>query len=169
MYHRKKLPGDGFVTTFTDLTKQKRAERRISAQTALLEATFQNMSQGIAVFDGGMNLAAFKPQYAEILGYPPDFLRLGMGRAEMLRHRAQRGDFGDGDTESLVRSLIAESTDCESSENTVANGRAYLYKRTPMPDGGYISTVTDITDRKRAEKELAAQTRLLEATFENMT
>ena len=81
------------------------------------------MSQGVAVYDGAQKLAAFNPQYAEILGYPPDFLKLGMGREEMLRHRAQRGDFGGGDTESLVRSLIAESTEPESSESmTPVNG-----------------------------------------------
>ena len=30
IYHRKKLPGGGFITTFTDLPKQPKAERRIS-------------------------------------------------------------------------------------------------------------------------------------------
>ncbi len=164
MYHRKKLPGGGFVTTFTDLTKQKSAEQKISAQAALLEATFQNMSQGIAVFDGDLNLAAFNPQFPEIIGYPPGFLKLGMSREEIHRYRALRGDI-----DSLLSPGKPEDTAPKTAERTLANGRTYLYVRTPMPSGGFISTATDITDRKRAEQELAAQSRLLEATFENMT
>jgi signal transduction histidine kinase len=169
MYHRKILPGGGFVTTFTDLTGQKEAEQQILAQAALLEATFQNMSQGVVVYDGNMKLAAFNPQFAEILSYPPDLLKLGMDREEVLRFRAQRGFLGDGDPECLVRSAIANTVASKSAERTLVNGRTYIHQRTPMPDGGFISTISDITDRKRAEEELAAQSRLLEATFENMT
>jgi PAS domain-containing protein len=169
IYHRKILPGGGFVTTFTDLTGQKKAEQQILAQAVLLEATFQNMSQGIAVFDGDMKLVAFNPQFAEIQDYPPDLLRLGMDREEVLRFRARRGLLGDGDIESLVRSAIEKTGEFKSAERTLANGRTYIHERTPLPDGGVISTATDITESKRAERELAAQSRLLEATFENMT
>jgi len=168
IYHRKKLPGGGFITTFTDLTKQQKAERRISTQAALLEATFQNMSQGIAVFDGDRRLVAFNPQFAEIVGYPPGFLRLGMEREEILRYRAQSSGLGDGDIDSLFNSGLAEDTALKSVERTLASGRTYIYQRTPMPDGGLVATATDITDRKRAEKQLAAQTHVLEATFEHM-
>ena len=168
MYQRKNLPNGGFVTTFTDLTVQKQAEQHILAQTALLEATFQNMSQGIAVFDGAMSLVAFNPQFGEIMDYPTDLLRLGMGREEIYRYRAQRGDFGDGEIESLIRSALAESTASKSKEYSLANGRVYRYERTPMPDGGFIATATDITDRKRAREELAAQSALLETTIATM-
>jgi PAS domain S-box-containing protein len=168
MYHRTKLPGGGFVTTFTDLTKQKKAEQRILVQTALLEATFQNMSQGVAVFDGDLNLAAFNPQFGEILDYPPDFLKLGMGREEILRFRVQRGEFRDDEAYSNIRSRMASARDYRSVEQSFTNGRTCFYERTPMPDGGFFATVTDITDRKRAREELAAKSALLETTIDTM-
>lgn len=169
IYHRKRLPGGGIVTTFTDLTEQKEAERKIAAQSALLQVTFENMSQGIAVFDRDWKLAAFNPQYAEILDYPPNFLRLGMDRQELIRFRGERGELGEGDMDALVAAKVGESSRPRVTERTLANGRTFMYERTPLPDGGFISTATNITERKQAERELADQSALLQATFENIS
>ena len=169
LYHRKKLPRGGTVTTFTDLTQQKKAQEKISVQAAFLEATFQTMSQGIAVFDSNLKLAAFNPQFAEILNYPLDSLKIGMDRHELMAFRYQRGELGEGDREALVRAKVSESNQPRRAERTLANGRTFIYERSPLPGGGLISTATDITDRKRAETALAAQSTLLQATFDNMS
>ncbi|NIQ95193.1 MAG: hypothetical protein GWN87_14005, partial [Desulfuromonadales bacterium] len=34
------------------------------------------------------------------------------------------------------------------------NGRSYAFELIPTPDGGYIITVTDITERREAELQL---------------
>jgi PAS domain S-box-containing protein len=169
IYHRRKLPGGGMVTTFTDLTEQKKAERKIAAQSAMLQATFENMSQGIAVFDRYLKLVAFNPKYGDILGYPPGFLKLGMDRIELLRFRADRGELGEGDIDALSLAKLAESRMPKRSERTLANGRTFIYERTPLPQGGFLSTAAEITDRKQAERELAEQSAVRQAIFENMS
>jgi PAS domain S-box-containing protein len=169
LYHRKNLPRGGTVTTFTDLTEQKKAQEKISVQSALLEATFQTMSQGVAVFDSDLKLAAFNPQYAEILNYPLDFLRIGMDRHEIIRFRYERGELGAGKPDELIPAKTLESITPHRAERTLTNGRTLIYERRQLPKGGFISTATDITDRKRAEEQLAAQSTLLQATFDNMS
>jgi PAS domain S-box-containing protein len=135
-----------------EITERKLAEQRAAEKSQLLEATFRNMVQGIAVFDRTHTLIAFNPQYAQILDLPPDFLRIGMDRRDIIRYRAQHGDYGGATTEVKIEERLAASFQRESSERTLPSGRAYSYERTPMPGGGYIATVTDITERTRAEK-----------------
>ena len=55
-----------------------------------------------------------------------------------------------------------------SAERSLPNGTTFVYQRSPLPDGGFVATYTDITERKRAEQEAAEQSHLLGATFENM-
>ncbi len=85
------------VSLHQDITDRKQAEQKIAAQAALLEATFNNMIQGIATFGADGKLTAFNQKYGEIMGFPEGFLHLGMSREETLRPLAERGEFGAGD------------------------------------------------------------------------
>ncbi|NIQ95192.1 MAG: hypothetical protein GWN87_14000, partial [Desulfuromonadales bacterium] len=58
-----------------DAEERRAAEQQAVEKSAILDATFQNMAQGIAVFDADHNLKTFNRQYGEILELPPDFLR----------------------------------------------------------------------------------------------
>lgn len=79
----------------------------LAKQSALLETTFESMSQGIGVYDADHRLIAFNQKYIEILGYPADFVRIGMPFEELARFRANRGDYGPGDVEERVRERMA--------------------------------------------------------------
>jgi PAS domain S-box-containing protein len=154
IYHRKPLPGGGFITTYTDITERKRVEQEAAEQSRLLEATFQKMVQGIAVYDADHMLVAFNPQYAEIMGLPPDYLYTGMYRGDIFRYRVQQGHFDDADVEATVAERLTSAKQPESSERTLPNGRSYSYELTPTADSGYIITLTDVTERREAEKQL---------------
>jgi signal transduction histidine kinase/sensor domain CHASE-containing protein len=132
----------------------KFAEREAAEKSALLEGTFRNMAQGIAVYDADHTLIAFNPQYAEISGLPSDFLYVGMGRRDILRYREEQKHFDETDDETWIEERLAGAEQPESRERTLPNGVSYTYQRTPMPDGGYITAVTDDTDRKRLEAGL---------------
>ncbi len=87
----------GIAAIGTDITERKRAEREIAEKSALLETTFENMSQGICVHDADLELVAFNQHYVDRMGYPPGFLRLGMPYEEIARFKAERGHYGPGD------------------------------------------------------------------------
>ncbi|MGY9006217.1 MAG: PAS-domain containing protein [Alphaproteobacteria bacterium] len=156
VYHRKPLPGGGIITTYTDITARKQVEREVAEKSDLLEATFENMAQGVVVFNKDMELVAFNQKFGEIAGYPPDLLRIGLTRMELLSFRAESGWFDHDDIGTLINDKIksVEARETSRVERVNTKGRGFLYERTPMPDGGYLATVTDITDRKEAEKKL---------------
>ncbi|MCH8197174.1 MAG: PAS-domain containing protein [Proteobacteria bacterium] len=145
-----------FTVILRDVTARKAAEREIADKSALLETTFQSMTQGISVFDADLNLIAFNQKYLDLWDFPPGVIRLGMPCEEIVRFRAERGDYGPGDVEEHVRERGEAKERCESisKELTIANGTVIALHADPMPGGGYVSTHTDVTMRKQAEEAL---------------
>jgi two-component system cell cycle sensor histidine kinase PleC len=138
----------------TRLEKAKlAADREIAEKSALLETTFENMSQAIVVYDGDLRLTAFNHRYVELCDYPPGFLRLGMSYEEVARFRAERGDYGPGDVEEQVRKHVRKRRERRPNtrERAWPNGKVTTMRRDVLPDGGYVTTFSDITERKRAE------------------
>ncbi|MCH8095536.1 MAG: PAS-domain containing protein [Proteobacteria bacterium] len=150
---------------------RKKAEQAVAEKSALLNATFESMSQGIIVTDPALNVLAFNHQYADLLGFPGAFLRTGMAFEEVLRFQAERGDFGPGEVEEIVseRLLARKRGEILRRERPLPDGRIAIVNRSPLPDGSYVTTFTDITERKKAEQEIATKSALLETTLESMS
>jgi len=140
-----------------EVAARKRAEREIAEKSAVLETTFESMSQGMTVYDADLKLIGFNQKYIEMIGYPPDFIRIGKPFEEISRFRAKRGDYGPGDVEELVRERVAARREGEAvrRERTLPDGRVIAIRRDPMPAGGCVVTFTDVTERKKAEREIA--------------
>ena len=123
-----------------------------AGQSALLAATFEHMAQGIGVFDRDETLVAFNAQYARISGLPEQMIRVGMTRADLVRHCAMPGLYGDRDGDALIEDRGAADVGQDRGARTLPNGTTYLFERVPTPDGGSISTLTDITEWRKSEK-----------------
>jgi diguanylate cyclase (GGDEF)-like protein/PAS domain S-box-containing protein len=127
--------------------------RALRDKSAQLEATFDHIHQGVAVFDREGRLATWNPRHRELHGYPPDLYRRGVQLSRFLRHDLARvGQAGATGDERLRR--IMRHPAPARFEQPGADHRILEVERSPMPDGGFVSTSTDITERKRAEDHM---------------
>jgi diguanylate cyclase (GGDEF)-like protein len=57
----------------------------------------------------------------------------------------------------------------QNFELTLLDGRFFDIRRSAMPDGGYVSTTTDITARRRIEAELGARNQFVESVLRSIS
>lgn len=122
----------------------------------LLAATFENVDAGISVVDADMNLMAWNTRYLEIFDYPPGLVRVGVPVADLIRHNALRGDFGEGDVEFHIAKRLGhmQRGQRHSFERRRRDGRVIQTVGGPMPGGGYVTSFTDVTEEVRIRDEL---------------
>ena len=84
----------GTITLTADITALKRHEQESARKTALLEATMENMGQGISMVDAELTVVSFNRMFLELFDLPADCFAPGFKLEVALRHCAERGEFG---------------------------------------------------------------------------
>jgi signal transduction histidine kinase len=134
-----------------------------------LRITFENMGDGVAMFDESHRLVAWNSKFQKIFELPATLLEQHRTYAEYLRFLAERGDFGAGvDTSEEIEELVASTGQPYGYERTRPDGRVIEIRRNPVPDGGFVLIFSDITERKRSEAEIRAARDAAEAAYRDL-
>jgi len=142
------------VDEVADLLDETSQELRFSRQ--LLQATMENITQGISVVDAQMRIVAWNRRYLDLLGYPDGMVYVGRPVADLIRWNAEQGEMGPGDPAQQVQKRLAHmrAGTVYTFQRARRNGQVYSIHGQPMTGGGFVTTYTDITEFKRHEQDL---------------
>jgi PAS domain S-box-containing protein len=133
-----------------------------------LRVTFDNMVDGVAMFDEALHLAAWNRHFQELLQLPDEVLAQRPDLDTYIRYLVERGEFGETDPETQIARLRAQIGEHYSFERTRPDGTVIEVRHNPMPEGGIVLIYSDITERKRSEAEIKASRDAAEAAYRDL-
>src|SRR5215471_9519183 len=159
------------VSTKAALKLLDDANAAIHYNREILQTALDHVRQGIAVFDKDTHLICWNRQFGELLQLPNEIVRIGIDLAEILRFNAERGAFGPGNPEVLVRERLPRYTaDLQPFlERFPDRGLVIEVRVNQMPDGGIVTTLTDITPSVAAAEALSRANENLERRVRERT
>jgi len=121
----------------------------------VLQGALESVPQGICVFDEELNISAWNGRFLELLDLPRDLIRVGVPLSELIAFNMERGEYGSGDLRALlVNRNLSHQRWPYIYERTRPDGTVLEIVYDRIPDGGYISTYTDVTERHRSAAAL---------------
>lgn len=139
------------------------SSKQIQFSQSLLQTTLETVPQGIAVVDKDLKLVAWNHQYQELFDYPDRLLYVGCDIERIYEFNAERGYLAvssDTDDNATIEEKIEKRLDQLKSgkryrlERRLPNNKVVEIKGTPLEEGGYVTTYTDITEYHSMMNEL---------------
>ncbi|HZC97102.1 MAG TPA: PAS-domain containing protein, partial [Bradyrhizobium sp.] len=130
------------------------AQRKLSEKSQHLDTAINNMTQGLLLFDASGRLVICNQRYLDMFGVSPDVARPGLHLRDLILHRQQNGSFV-GDVDAYCANFLnPESDEVKDTVIATPDGRTIrlIYKRSP--DGGWATTLEDVTEGRRVQARI---------------
>jgi signal transduction histidine kinase/ActR/RegA family two-component response regulator len=161
--HRLQFAGAGLLMTVVVIgvgaLVQRQHHRLLRSQQALT-ATLQNISQGIMMIDAEGQVPVMNQRAVALLDLPPELVQMSPSFRDIVQWQMDNGEFGPaGRVDPSVMQFL-ETGDLSAQkalfERTRPDGVVLEVRTERLPGGGAVRTYTDITERRRNERALAA-------------
>jgi signal transduction histidine kinase len=148
------LPDGGWTMAVTDISPLASAEDEARRRAAMLHSILDAIPHGVCVYSADRRVMLFNRAYTDIMAGAP--LSIGDHLEEVIRRRAEAGEFGPGAPDQIfLQQMAFDVSRPQSRKRRRPNGMTVDIRTSPLADGGYISVVTDITPLAEAEAEVS--------------
>ena len=173
--HESQLPTMGDFRAMAKAADTKPLQPTLSPEQRrrddLLMAGLDLLDQAIAVFDATPKLVTWNKALLRLLDFPESLVKVGTPFEAFVRFNAERGEYGEGDMETLIAARMASARSFQPHyvERMRPNGRMLAVRGVPIPNLGFVSLWTDITEQRRAEAMIQEHNAQLEARVRERT
>jgi diguanylate cyclase (GGDEF)-like protein len=122
-------------------TVAKETEANAKLKASQLQLTLENMNQGIMLVTSDLRVPIINSKCEELLGLPPSFISQPP-RFEEPRYQDICASVSESDLSGLEVAL---------AERVTKDGKVIEVRTGKLPDGSFVQTFTDITERREAE------------------
>jgi diguanylate cyclase (GGDEF)-like protein len=186
------MAGGGWVATHEDITERENALQ--TAKRVMLELEEQNrvlherelqleetnrrfdialstMAQGLCMLDSELRVVECNDRYRQLFKLPPHVARPGAYLRDIVAYSVDAGRHPGQTVDDVMAGRIAifQKGEPATLRTTGIDGsRTIETVYRPIAGGGWVATYDDITERERAEAEIAEQNRRFDAALNNM-
>lgn len=166
------MPDGGWVTVHEDVTERLQHEETLKQQNLMLDAALENMAHGLAFYDSDMRLRICNTTYQKIYRLSPEESAPGTHLSELIERSMANGAFAsEYSPQQILKAARAriESRDSSPIRRSMTNNTVISVRYCALPEGGFVATYEDITEREHAVEELSEQYRRFDAALNNMS
>ncbi|MAZ03496.1 MAG: hypothetical protein CMN56_10185 [Sneathiella sp.] len=145
-----------FALTFLQSSQAKKEKQTLLSRETLLDAVFENVAVGIAVYDENYKLLKWNSRYLEFIGIKESQLT-----AHTTFHDVLGWSFGNymnvgEDKDSFITQVIEaiERLPSNSIDRYFTDGRIVESSFNKRPEGGFVLTLNDVTTNRLAQQTL---------------
>ena len=161
------LPDGGWTITLTDITRLAQAEDEARRRAQLLDTVVAAVPHGICVYGADHRVTLINPTYRQVMAGAP--VEVGDHMSDIIRRRAEAGEYGEGDPRTVYSEQMSHDIGRQQQRRRKRpTGPAIDVRTAPLPDGGHISVVTDITQLVEAQAEGARRSEEMAAMLANI-
>jgi len=139
----------------------RRANAELERRREQFDAAISNMSQGLTFFDGDQKLVVCNQRFGEIYNLPPELMRPGTPLIDILNYRIANGSFPNMTAAAFLarRDTAGRAGKAYVTVKELRDGRSISMHYQPLPNGGWVTTYEDITERRRTEANMVFMAR----------
>ena len=145
------------------------ADRSLREKDRRVAAAMNDLSQGVVMFDSNERMIACNDRYIEMYDLPRAVVKPGCTLRDVIACRQMSGRLRR-DPDQYRRELLDAMANGKTANFIVdyPDGRAISIINRPLVGGDWIGTHEDITERRRAERELESTKSFLNTVIENV-
>ena len=136
--------------------QHQNSERRLALEKERLDTAINNMTQGLLLYDSDARIVLCNQRYLEMYNLSPDVVKSGCHFRDLIAHRKETGSF-PGNVDEFCASVLRNVAQKRATNSILetTDGRSILIVNRPLANGGWVATQEDITERRRAEQQVA--------------
>ena len=146
-----------------------RVRRKLREQNKWLDGAINNMIRGLCMFDAQNRLMVWNERYRAMYNIDPRHIWRGCTVQDLLGARIAAGTFplNPERYEGELRAALKQGKPFTLTVE-LKDGRIIAVVNQPTKGGGWVATHEDITERKRAERDLEHTRSFLDTIIENV-